>query len=295
MPFGAFARPQAPARGVIFGFAFAVSVAWGAPPAAAQADDAAPEDEVIATVNGAPVRYSDIELAERDLRAQLDGVPDDVKFEYLVGVVIDRKVLASASLAAGLENDPEVERQVAFYRERALADVYLTRQLEDAVSDADARAFYDQQISQIELQEEVRARHILVASEEEARAVVARLEAGEDFVAVAQDVSIGPSGADGGDLGYFTADRMVPEFSDAAFALEPGAISDPIQSEFGWHVIKVEDRRPQQLVTFEEVKESIKARLRQDKAAPYVEEARNAATIEYVGAGTTRPQIVPQP
>lgn len=273
----------------------------GGLPAVAQ-EEAAPaaepavevEDVVVATVNGEPVRYSDIAMAEADLATELSGVPDEVRFEYLSSLMVDRKVLAGAAREAGLEDDPEVARTMAFYLEKTLGDVYLARQLADAVSDEEARAFYDKQVAQVEVKEEVRARHILLESEEDALAVIERLKAGEDFVAVAKEASTGPSGAGGGDLGYFTADRMVPEFSTAAFALEAGEISAPVKSDFGWHVIKLEDRRMQQVVPFETVKADIKAQLRDEKAAPFIEGKRNEAKIEYTESQASRPQIVPQ-
>ncbi|WP_461494928.1 peptidylprolyl isomerase [Pyruvatibacter sp.] len=267
-----------------------------APAPAAEAAAEQVEDAVIATVNGEEVRYSDVVLAERDLGSQLSGVPEDVKFEYLANLIVDRKALAAAARADGLEEDPEVKRQMAYYAEKVLGDVYLNRSLMDAVSDEEAKAYYDKQISEVEVQEEVSARHILVETEEAALAVIERINGGEDFVELAKEVSTGPSGKDGGDLGYFVKDRMVPEFSTAAFALDPGQVSAPVKSDFGWHVIKVEDRRQQQLVAFDDVKESIKGQLRDEKAAPFIDSVRDKADIKFTGedeAGA-RPQIVPQ-
>jgi len=270
------------------------AVAQEPEPAAADAAPAQVEDAVIATVNGAEVRYSDVALAERDLGQQLSGVPEDVKFEYLANLMVDRKALAAAARAEGLEDDPEVQRQMAYYAEKVLGDVYLNRSLLDAVSDEEAKAFYDKQVSEVDLQEEISARHILVATEEEAQAVIERINAGEDFIELAKEVSTGPSGKEGGDLGYFVKDRMVPEFSEAAFALEPGAVSAPVKSDFGWHVIKVEDRRQQQLVAFDDVKEGIKVQLRDEKAAPFIDSVRNKADVKFVGEESGRPEIVPQ-
>lgn len=280
-------------------FVVAGLAAFGAPAmaqeAAAEAETGQVEDAVIATVDGAEIRYSDVVLAERDLGAQLSGVPENVKFEYLANLMVDRKALAAAARAEGFEADPEVQRQLAYYAEKVLGDVYLNRSLLDAVSDEEARAFYDKQVSEVELQEEISARHILVETEEEALAVIERLNAGEDFIELANEVSTGPSGKEGGDLGYFVKDRMVPEFSEAAFALEPGAVSAPVKSDFGWHVIKVEDRRQQQLVAFEDVKEGIKVQLRDEKAAPFIDSVRDKADVKFIGEDESgRPEIVPQ-
>jgi len=281
-------------RGLALGAGLIVAGVWSAVALAQDATDTAPSDEVIATVNGDPVKYSDVVMAERDLAGQLSGVPEDVKFEYLASLMIDRKALADEARAAGLEDDPEVQRQLSYYREKVLGDVYLNRQLADAVSDEEARTFYDKQVAQVEVKEEVRARHILVETEEEALTVIERIEAGEDFEELAKTVSTGPSGENGGDLGYFAADRMVAEFSDAAFALQPGQTSKPVKSDFGWHVIKVEDRRMQEVVAFEDVKEGIKAQLRDEKAAPYIASVRENADVVIAGEENARPQIVPQ-
>ena len=278
-------------------FVVAGLAAFGAPVMAQEpaAEAGQVEDAVIATVDGAEIRYSDVVLAERDLGAQLSGVPENVKFEYLANLMVDRKALAAAARAEGFEDDPEVQRQLAYYTEKVLGDVYLNRSLLDAVSDEEARAFYDKQVSEVELQEEISARHILVETEEEALAVIERLNAGEDFIELAKEVSTGPSGKEGGDLGYFVKDRMVPEFSEAAFALEPGAVSAPVKSDFGWHVIKVEDRRQQQLVAFEDVKEGIKVQLRDEKAAPFIDSVRDKADVKFIGEDeSVRPEIVPQ-
>ena len=278
-------------------FVVAGLAAFGAPAMAQEpaAEAGQVEDAVIATVDGAEIRYSDVVLAERDLGAQLSGVPENVKFEYLANLMVDRKALAAAARAEGFEDDPEVQRQLAYYTEKVLGDVYLNRSLLDAVSDEEARAFYDKQVSEVELQEEISARHILVETEEEALAVIERLNAGEDFIELAKEVSTGPSGKEGGDLGYFVKDRMVPEFSEAAFALEPGAVSAPVKSDFGWHVIKVEDRRQQQLVAFEDVKEGIKVQLRDEKAAPFIDSVRDKADVKFIGEDESgRPEIVPQ-
>lgn len=251
----------------------------------------AQEDGVIATVNGEPVRYSDLALAESDFASELAGIPEETRLQYLVGILIDRKLLAQAAREKGLADDPEVARRVAFETERVLGDVYLARSFADAVTSEEARAEYDRRVADVELKEEVRARHILLDSEAAAQEALARIEAGEDFAAVAREVSKGPSGEKGGDLGWFTREHMVSGFSDAAFALAPGEVSGPVKTDFGWHVIKVEDRRMQQLIPFEEVEADIKAEMRNEKAITAVKAMREAADIAYPGAD--RPQLLP--
>ena len=144
----------------------------------------------------------------------------------------------------------------------------------------------------LDLEEEIHARHILVETEEEANAVLKRLDAGEKFEDVAKEVSTGPSGERGGDLGYFTKDRMVPEFSDVAFTLQPGEVSQPVKTQFGWHIIKVEDRSEQQVVAFEEVSDQIKSQIRDQRAQALVTKLREEADVKFHGA-SGRPQLAP--
>ncbi len=147
--------------------------------------------------------------------------------------------------------------------------------------EADAKKVYEEKISQIKPEQEVRARHILVETEDEAKAILERLKKGEDFATLAKEKSK-DSNAEGGDLGFFTRGQMLKPFEDAAFALDVGKISDPVQTQFGWHVIKVEEKRDQALPDFDQVKEAIIAQLVQQKAQQVVTELRDAAKIEIV-------------
>ena len=254
------------------------------------------EDTVVARVNGVEIRFSDLLLAEEETAQALANVPEDVKFEYLLSLLIDRVIVSSDARTKGLTDDPGVQRRMAYYENKALRDVYWTQLITSRISDEAAKEFYDAQVGAVEPQEEIKARHILVATEEEAQAVIDALDAGGDFEELAKEHSTGPSGAEGGDLGYFTAGTMVAEFNDAAFALQAGEISVPVKTKFGWHVIKVEDRRVQEVPGFELVKDQVIEALAQQEGRTMMDEMRAAAAIEIVGAEgePSRPLIAPQ-
>lgn len=254
------------------------------------------DDAIVARVNGAEIRFSDLLLAEEETAQALANVPEDVKFEYLLSLLIDRVIVSSDARAKGLTDDPGVQRRMAYYENKALRDVYWTQLITSRISDEAAKEFYDAQVGAVEPQEEIKARHILVATEEEAQAVIDALDAGGDFEELAKEHSTGPSGADGGDLGYFTAGTMVAEFNDAAFALQADEVSSPVKTKFGWHVIKVEDRRVQEVPGFDLVKDQVIEALAQQEGRTMMDEMRAAATIEIVGAEGEgiQPLIAPQ-
>src|SRR5437868_10295561 len=139
---------------------------------------------------------------------------------------------------------------------------------------------YEEASKQITGEQEVHARHILVETEDEAKAVKAELDKGADFAELAKKKSKDPGASDGGDLGFFTKDQMVPEFSAVAFTLEPGKISDPVKSQFGWHVIKVEEKRNRKAPDFDQVKGQIETYVTRKAQADYVAKLREAAKVE---------------
>jgi peptidyl-prolyl cis-trans isomerase C len=149
-----------------------------------------------------------------------------------------------------------------------------------ATTDEAMKKVYDEAAKQIEGEQEVHARHILVETEDEAKAIEAELKKGADFAELAKKKSKDPGAADGGDLGFFTKDQMVPEFSAVAFALEPGKISDPVKSQFGWHVIKVEEKRNRKAPDFEQVKAQIETYVTRKAQAEYVAKLREGAKVE---------------
>ncbi len=235
---------------------------------------------VLAKVNDHEIRQSDLVTAMSRLPPQARQMPPQQLFPAMLDQLISQYLVLTEGLAQNLTDDEEVEERVAAARESIIQDVYLTRYLEAAVSEELVRARYDETVGAQPAEDEVSARHILLATEEEAKSVIERLAAGDDFAALAQELSTGPSGPQGGDLGYFTRGRMVPEFAEAAFALEVGGSTDqPVQTQFGWHVIKVEDRRPVEPPSFEASRAEIEGNMRQDAIRSHLEDLRAAADI----------------
>ena len=206
-----------------------------------------------------PITEQDLDIAAEDVAGSLPAqITDAQKRDYLVGYVSDLKLVARAAREAKLDANPDFERKVAFFKDKLLLDDYLGAEAKKAATPEAMQKLFDESIKGITPEQEARARHILVEKEDEANAIVARLKAGEDFAKIAADVSKDPgSGKEGGDLGYFTKDRMVPEFAEAAFKLKPGEISAPVKSQFGWHIIKLEDLRTKPLPSFADVKDQI--------------------------------------
>ena len=253
------------------------------------------EDPVVATVDGTEILRSEVEAAARSLPEQYRQMPLEMLYGVLLDRVIDFRLLANQAEELDLEDDEDVQVALARARADVLRDALIQQRIEEGSTDAALQARYEQLKENPDFaREEVHARHILLETEEEARAVIEQLEGGADFATVAQEKSIGPSAQTGGDLGYFTRDQMVPEFAEAAFAMESGETSSaPVQTQFGWHVIAVVDKR-----TAEPSFEESEPQLRQDLAREIVNELvaglRESAAIERFNLdGTPMPAPVP--
>jgi peptidyl-prolyl cis-trans isomerase C len=251
------------------------------PPAASPqpADTAA--DPVIAIVDGAAIRRSEMLAMQRQLPAQYQQMPIEMIFPVLLERMIDSKLIAVAGRQAGLQNEPEVKARVASFEERVVQEVYLTRRIAQRADDATLRKRYDEFVKANPPKEEIHARHILVATESEANAVSEALRKGADFQKLAAEKTIDPSGkTTGGDLGFFGKDEMVPEFSGAAFALKDGEVSaKPVKTQFGWHVIMVVERRTI-APSFEEMREQLTSELSQEIVNDEIQRLRKDAKVE---------------
>ena len=245
-------------------------------PLAAAADDA-----VVARVNGHEIKQSDLDFAATEIGPRLATIRPDDRRRILLQFVIENELMAGAGEKDKLDQTDTFPARVKYHTRRALRDAFYDSGIAGAVSDADAKQIYDEKISKMKPEQEVHARHILVETKEEAEEVIKRLKNGEDFATVADEKSK-DTNAKGGDLGFFTRGQMLKPFEDAAFALEPGQISEPVQTQFGWHVIKVEEKRDQPLPSYAEVKEAIMAQLIQQKAQQVVTNLRDSATIDVV-------------
>jgi peptidyl-prolyl cis-trans isomerase C len=245
-------------------------------PLAAAADDA-----VVARVNGHEIKQSDLDFAATEIGPRLATIRPDDRRRILLQFVIENELMAGAGEKEKLDQTDTFPARVKYHTRRALRDAFYDSGIAGAVTDADAKQIYDEKISKMKPEQEVHARHILVETKEEAEEVIKRLKNGEDFAKVADEKSK-DTNAKGGDLGFFTRGQMLKPFEDAAFALEPGQISEPVQTQFGWHVIKVEEKRDQSLPSYDEVKEAIMAQLIQQKAQQVVTNLRDSATIDVV-------------
>lgn len=251
-------------------------------PALAQQPAASGEaDPIVASVDGTEIRQSDIAALVATLPQQYRDIPLQMLFPALLERAIDGELLQREAKAAGMAENPEVKRRVERYRDQLIQEQYLTEKLEAAISEDKVKAEYEKLRAEMPKAEEIRASHILVSDEATAKDIVRELDKGADFAALAKEKSIDPGAANGGDLGYFTAEQMVPEFSAAAFELAPGAYSkEPVKSQFGWHVIKVADRRDVAPPSLEQASEQIRAELAEQEARRILAELRAKATIE---------------
>ena len=277
-------------------------------PAAAPAAStpAQPDDTVLATVNGKPITRGDVNAATEELAQnlppQLQGPARD---EYVLGFLIDLTAMAQAAEADKLDQTPAFKQQLDFIRKRVLMQAALEKATKAALTDDAMKKTYEEAVKQQKPEEEVHARHILfraapddkeasAAAEKKAQDVEARLKKGEDFATLAKELTEDPSGKqDGGDLGFFAKEQMVPEFAEVAFGMKPGEVSKPVKTQFGWHVIKVEEKREKPTPTFDEVKPQIEQFLAQKAQAEAVQKTREAAKVEKTDAAPKAPAEAP--
>jgi peptidyl-prolyl cis-trans isomerase C len=240
----------------------------------------AADDPVLAKVNGAEIKKSDVAMAEEELGPSLAQMDPATKDENVLSFLIDMKIVSKAAEDKKVADSEEFKKRLAFARSRLLMDNLLAQEGKAATTPDSMKKVYEEASKQITGEQEVRARHILVETEDEAKAVKAELDKGADFAELAKKKSKDPGSADGGDLGFFTKEQMVPEFSAVAFAMEPGKISDPVKSQFGWHIIKVEEKRSRKAPDFEQVKAQIEQYVTRKAQADYVAKLRAEAKVE---------------
>ena len=240
----------------------------------------AADDPVLAKVNGTEIKKSDVALAEEELGPSLAQMDPATKDENVLSFLIDMKIVAKAAEDKKVGDSDEFKKRMAFARNRLLMDSLLASEGKAATTDDAMKKVYEEASKQIAGEQEVRARHILVETEDEAKAVKAELDKGADFAELAKKKSKDPGSADGGDLGFFTKEQMVPEFSAVAFSMDPGKISDPVKSQFGWHIIKVEEKRNRKAPDFDQVKGQIENYVTRKAQADYVAKLRTEAKVE---------------
>lgn len=242
----------------------------------------AQSDTVVATVSGQSITEADVQMAVSELDQQFAQLTPEQKRAAALSAIIEIRLMSGKAKASKLDQDENFKRKMAFLNERALHAQVIEKEISPKVTDEMLKARYDKEVAARPPTEEIRARHILVKTEEEAKEIIAKLDGGADFEALAKEKSSDPgSGANGGDLGFFSKGQMVPEFEAAAFALEPGAYTKtPVKSDFGFHVIKLEEKRTQPPVAFDEVKDQIRQLVFRDVYFAAVKELRAGAQVE---------------
>ena len=278
-------RPAATLLAGVAAFALAVAPVY-AEDAAKPADTtpaagaAAPAADASVSVNGQPITQDQLNIVAQDLGPNLPQQATAAqKQDYITNFAINLRLAAAEAEKEKVGDPADLQKKLDYYRQRIMMEALMTKVAKDAVTDEAIKKTYDDAIKKVAPEEEVHARHILLDNEADAKKAYDRVKGGEDFAKVAKEVSKDPGAADGGDLGWFTKDRMVKEFADAAFALKPGEISQPVKSQFGWHIIKLEDRRQKAPPPLEQVKQQIASFLAQQAQQDMITKLRTAAKI----------------
>ncbi|WAC29122.1 peptidylprolyl isomerase [Ancylobacter sp. SL191] len=284
------------------------ALAQTAPAAPATAAATTGDNPVLAIVNGTEIRRSDLTAAAEELGPNLpQQIQGAARDEYVLGFLIDLTAMAQAAEADKLADTPAFKQQYEFIRKRLLMQALLEKATKAALTDAAFQQTYEDAVKQQKPEEEVHARHILfradpndpkaqAEAEKKAKDVEAQLKKGADFAKLASQLTEDPSGKeDGGDLGFFTKEQMVPEFAEVAFTLKPGEVSQPVKTQFGWHVIKVDEKRTKPVPTLAEVKPQIEQFLAQKAQAETVQKIREAAKVEKTAAAPKPADLVTPP
>jgi len=238
-------------------------------------------DPVVAKVNGDPIYLSDVQASARSLPPNLRALPPQTVYPRLLDSMISERVLADAARKAGIDKDPAVQRQVAAATDQVLDNALLTKVVMPTITEQAVHARYQAEIAGKPGEEEVHAKHILVDSEAQAKDIIAQLNKGADFATLAKKYSKDPGAADGGDLGFFKKDEMVPAFADAAFALKPGQFTQtPVHTQFGWHVILVVEKRQAPAPTFEQAADQLRQQMVQEGVRKEIAQARAGADVQ---------------
>ncbi len=233
-------------------------------------------DTVVATVNGQDITIGHMIVLREGLPEQYQALPDDVLFDGILEQLVQQTVLSQKAENPGAVIELRLENE----RRTLLAGSAMKDILDESITDEALQATYDAKYANAEPTKEYNASHILVETEDEAKALVAELEGGADFSALAKEKSTGPSGPNGGELGWFSAGMMVAEFENAVVGMEPGQISAPVQTQFGWHVIRLNEARTKDAPKLDDVRDELAAEMQQQIIEAKLTELTDAAKIE---------------
>lgn len=240
---------------------------------------------IVAHVNGASISVEDYNQLRESLGEQLLRIPADQQRTILVDELVTRLLVTKEAEKLKLQDSDDFKQQITMLRQQILRNIYFEKIVEAKITDADIQTAYDKLVSEFKNEQEVRASHILVKTKEEAEELIKSLKEGKDFAELAKEKSTGPSAKNGGDLGFFTKGRMVPEFEEVAFKLKPGEYStDPIKTQFGWHIIRVEEARMTQPPALDAIREQIRQTVLRDKVQEAIAKLRKEAKIEIIPA-----------
>ena len=266
------------------------------PPAAAAAPAAQPlKDPVVATVNGQPIRLSELEIAQQALPQQYRNMPLQAVFPALLDRIVDSKLVVQEGKKNKVTDDPAFKKRMAFVEDQVLQDFWIQREVARKVTQEKLQQRYEERLKSMPAEEEVHARHILVSTEDEAKALIAEIKKGAAFDKLAKEKSTDKaSGAEGGDLGWFKKSDMVKEFADAAFALKKDELTEtPVKTQFGYHVIKVEDRRKAPPPAFEELADQLREEMAREAVTAQLDQLRSGAKIEKFNMDGSKVEAAP--
>lgn len=257
----------------------------------------AADEGVVARVNGTDITTNEVDLAMQIFAEQLQQVPEAARRSMVIDALVDIHVMADAARKEGLADSAKFKDRLAFLTAQALRNSYIEDKIQGGITEDELKARYEKDVKGYTPPEEVRARHILVKTKEEADQVIKDLAGGGDFAKIAAEKSQDPGSKDnGGDLGFFGKGQMVPEFETAAFGMQPGDVSkEPVQTQFGFHVLKVEEKRTQPVPTFEEVKPQVTEALQREKFQEVLTKLKSEAKVEMIEKPAEAPAAEPAP
>lgn len=248
---------------------------------------------VVASVNGREITAGEVAMFYQNLPPQYQQIPLEQIYQQLIERLVDQKLVADAARKGGLADRPDVKARLEMVREGILNQIYMEEKMQAAITEDSLRNGYRKMVALEPKREEIRARHILVKTREEAMVIIGQIGKGADFATLAKDKSTGPSGRNGGDLGFFSEGQMVPPFSKAAFALKKGEVTtEPVQTQFGWHVIKLEERRVSGSRRYEDVVDELRQKMTDEVFEKEVQKLRAGAKIDIKGTGGSKIQPI---